>query len=150
MQTSEIPTGIGAEMFPTCYCTILINSAGHVTRYVPAEILNSAHERNVCYIDFFRQTGENGHISYPFRKPGGSTFQHFNILSTTQWLSTKKFFMIFYHFQSFFTIIQMNSALGKNDCYLCYISGIWEGLLRVTAELTKMVQYDHLILISWI
>ena len=53
-----------------CYCTILINSAGHVvphwdrsginlsiylsvTRYMPAEILNSAHGGNDRYIHFF-------------------------------------------------------------------------------------------------
>jgi len=35
----------------------------------------------------------------------------------------------------------MNLALGQNDCYLCYISAIWEGSLCVTAELTEMVQY---------
>ena len=35
----------------------------------------------------------------------------------------------------------MNSAVGQNDCYLCYISAIWEGPLCVTAKLTKMVQY---------
>ena len=35
------------------YCTISINSAGHVTRYMPAEILNSAHGGNDRYIQFF-------------------------------------------------------------------------------------------------
>ena len=35
------------------YCTISINSAGPVTRYMPAEILNSAHGGNDCYIHFF-------------------------------------------------------------------------------------------------
>jgi len=35
----------------------------------------------------------------------------------------------------------MNSAFGQDDCYLCYILAIWEGLLCVTAELTEMVQY---------
>ena len=35
----------------------------------------------------------------------------------------------------------MNSALGQNDHYLCYISAIWEGPLHVTAKLTEMVQY---------
>ena len=35
----------------------------------------------------------------------------------------------------------MNSALGQNDHYLCYISAIWEGPLCVTAKLTEMVQY---------
>jgi len=34
----------------------------------------------------------------------------------------------------------MNSALGQNDRYLRYISAISEGPLRVTAELTEMVQ----------
>ena len=37
------------------YCAISINSAGHVTRYMPAEILNSAHGGNDRYIPFFRQ-----------------------------------------------------------------------------------------------
>ena len=37
----------------------------------------------------------------------------------------------------------MNSALGQNAYYLCYISAIWEGLLHVTAELTDMVQYVY-------
>jgi len=35
------------------YCAILINSAGHVTCYMPAEILISAHGGNDCYIAFF-------------------------------------------------------------------------------------------------
>ena len=35
------------------YCPISINSAGHVTRYMPAEILNSAHGGNDCYIHIF-------------------------------------------------------------------------------------------------
>ena len=35
------------------YCAISINSAGHVTRYMPAEILNSAHGGNDRYIPFF-------------------------------------------------------------------------------------------------
>jgi len=35
------------------YCTISINLAGHVTCYMPAEILNSAHEGNDCYMNFF-------------------------------------------------------------------------------------------------
>ena len=35
------------------YCTIPINAAGHVTRYMPAEILNSAHGGNDRYIHFF-------------------------------------------------------------------------------------------------
>jgi len=39
----------------------------------------------------------------------------------------------------------MNSALGQNDRYLRYISAIWEGPLRVTAELTEMVQYFELV-----
>ena len=37
------------------YCAISINSAGHVTRYMPAEILNSAHGGNDRYIPFFQQ-----------------------------------------------------------------------------------------------
>ena len=44
-------------------------------------------------------------------------------------------------FKAFFTIFLMNSALDQNDRYLRYISAIWEELLRVTAELTEMVQY---------
>ena len=35
----------------------------------------------------------------------------------------------------------MISALGQNDCYIHYILAIWEGLLRITAELIEMVQY---------
>ena len=35
------------------YCAISINSAGHVTRYMPAEILNSAHGGNDRYKYFF-------------------------------------------------------------------------------------------------
>ena len=35
------------------YCAISINSAGHVTRYMPAEILNSAHGGNGRYKHFF-------------------------------------------------------------------------------------------------
>jgi hypothetical protein len=35
----------------------------------------------------------------------------------------------------------MNLALGQNDRYTRYISAIWEGPLRVTAELIEMVQY---------
>ena len=35
------------------YCAISINSAGHVTRYMPAEILNSAHGGNDRYIHIF-------------------------------------------------------------------------------------------------
>ena len=35
------------------YCTISINLAGHVTRYMPAKILNSAHRGNDRYIHFF-------------------------------------------------------------------------------------------------
>ena len=35
------------------YCAISINSAGHVTRYMPAEILNSAHGGNDRYMHFF-------------------------------------------------------------------------------------------------
>jgi len=35
----------------------------------------------------------------------------------------------------------MISALGQNNCYIHYISAIWEGPLHVTAELIKMVQY---------
>jgi hypothetical protein len=52
----------------------------------------------------------------------------------------------------------MNSALGQNDRYIRYISAIWEGPLRVTAELIEMVQYvglwldfdllDHMTLIT--
>ena len=38
----------------------------------------------------------------------------------------------------------MNSAVGQNDCYLHYISAIWEGPLRVTAELIEMAQYIDL------
>ena len=34
----------------------------------------------------------------------------------------------------------MNLALGQNDGYLRYISVIWEGPLRITAELIRMVQ----------
>jgi len=34
----------------------------------------------------------------------------------------------------------MISALGQNDRYIRYISAIWEGPLRVTAELIEMVQ----------
>jgi len=34
----------------------------------------------------------------------------------------------------------MISALCQNDCYICYILAIWEGLLHVTAELIEMVQ----------
>jgi len=41
----------------------------------------------------------------------------------------------------FLRFFQMNSALGQNNRYLRYISAIWEGPLRVTAELTEMVQY---------
>ena len=37
------------------YCAISINSAGHVTRYMPAEILNLAHGGNDRYIPFFQQ-----------------------------------------------------------------------------------------------
>ena len=37
----------------------------------------------------------------------------------------------------------MDLALGQNDHYHRYISVILEGLLRVTAELTEMVQYHH-------
>jgi hypothetical protein len=35
----------------------------------------------------------------------------------------------------------MVSAHGKNDRYMRYISAISEGPLRITAELTEMVQY---------
>jgi hypothetical protein len=35
----------------------------------------------------------------------------------------------------------MNSALAQIDCYIRYISAIWEGPLRITAELIEMVQY---------
>ena len=38
---------------PFSYCTILINSAGHVTRYMPAKNLDSAHGGNDCYIHIF-------------------------------------------------------------------------------------------------
>ena len=61
------------------YCTIPINLAGHITCYMPAEILNSAHERNVCYIDFFSaDMGEQPCILSISQ--AGSTFQYFNIL----------------------------------------------------------------------
>ena len=49
--------------------------------YMPAEILNLAYERNVCYVGFFLADRENSHVSYPFCKPGRvyiSKFQHFN------------------------------------------------------------------------
>jgi hypothetical protein len=39
-------------------------------RYMPAEILDLAHGVNVCYVGFFWQVGENGHVTYPFCKPG--------------------------------------------------------------------------------
>jgi len=35
----------------------------------------------------------------------------------------------------------MISALRQNDCYIRYILAIWEGPLRVTAELIEMVEY---------
>ena len=41
----------------------------------------------------------------------------------------------------FFPIAHMVSAHGKNDRYMRYLSAISEGPLRVTAELTEMVQY---------
>ena len=50
----------------TYYCAISINSAGHVTCYMPAEILNSAHGGNDRYIPFFRQIFR---ISLRFLKP---------------------------------------------------------------------------------
>ena len=39
--------------FANSYCTISINSAGHVVHYMPAEILILAHGRNDHYTDFF-------------------------------------------------------------------------------------------------
>ena len=35
------------------YCAISLNSAGHVTHYMPAKILNLAHGGNDCYIHIF-------------------------------------------------------------------------------------------------
>ena len=48
------------------YCTILVNLAGHVMCYMPAEILISAHGGNDCYIDFFggQVRGNSHHISH--------------------------------------------------------------------------------------
>jgi len=43
----------------------------------------------------------------------------------------------------------MISALGQNDCYIRYISAIWEGPLCVTAELIEMVQYIHLLSVKF-
>ena len=63
------------------YCIISVNSAGHVICYMPAKILNSAHERNVCYIVFF--FGRQGRMAMyliHFTSLGGFTFQYFNIL----------------------------------------------------------------------
>ena len=54
---------------------------------------------------------------------------------------------IFYDFlpflKLFFTIILMDSALGQNDHYHCYILANLEGPLRVTAKLTEIVHYHH-------
>ena len=35
------------------YYPILVNSAGHVMCYIPAEILILKHGGNDCYVDFF-------------------------------------------------------------------------------------------------
>ena len=44
------------------YCTISINLAGHVMCFMPAEILNLAHEGNDCYMVFvFGSWGRMGH-----------------------------------------------------------------------------------------
>ena len=43
----------------------------------------------------------------------------------------------------FLRLLFMVSALGQNDRYNRYISAFLERLLRVTAELIEMVQYDH-------
>jgi hypothetical protein len=48
---------------------------------MPAEILDLAHGVNACYIVFFQHVGENGHVTYPFRKPGWPTYQHFCVLT---------------------------------------------------------------------
>jgi hypothetical protein len=53
--------GTQGFMHETSYCTISINSAGHVTHYMPAEILNSAHGGNDRYIEFFSADRGNGH-----------------------------------------------------------------------------------------
>ena len=55
--------------------------------YMPAKNLNMADERNVCYIDFSWQIGQNSHVSYPFHKPGWvyiPIFLIFNSKSSTQ------------------------------------------------------------------
>ena len=51
-----------------------VNSAGHVTRYMPAEILNSAHERNVRYIGFFSVGRRTAMSLIHLASLGGPTF----------------------------------------------------------------------------
>jgi len=54
----------------------------------------------------------------------------------------QNFYMNFLPFlKPFLMNFLMNSAVGQNDRYLCYISAIWEGLLRITAKLIEMAQY---------
>jgi hypothetical protein len=52
------------------YCTISINSVGHVTCYIAAKILISAPHGNDCYIQFFSSSA--------IKKKKLSFFGHFS------------------------------------------------------------------------
>jgi len=70
---------------------------------------------------------------------------HFNVITHKVLHSSKIPAESLYEFFAFVTNFLMNSAVGQNDCYLCYILAIWEGPLRITAELIKMAQYTKML-----
>ena len=62
---------------------------------------------------------------------------------TITYIFFRHFIAIFLRFlMPFLRLLLMVSALGQNDRYNRYISAFLERLLRVTAELIKMVQYQ--------
>ena len=68
--------------------------------------------------------------------------QHMGEMTIT-YIFFRHFIAIFLRFlMPFLRLLLMVSALGQNDRYNRYISAFLERLLRVTAELIKMVQYQ--------
>ena len=60
---------------------------------------------------------------------------------TVTYIFFRQIFTIFLRFlKPFLQLLFMVSALGQNDCYNRYILAFLERLLRVTADLIKMVQ----------